>query len=76
MIGNICFLTDLQPTSRDLVIFGDSGKGRVLGIGSLKIPRLSKLKNVLLFEGLTVNLIVVSQPCDEDLLYNSQRTSV
>ena len=32
------------------------------------IPGLTKLKNVLLVEGLTVNLISVSQLCDEDLL--------
>ena len=38
-----------------------------MGIGSLIIPGLSKLKNVLLVEGLTVNLISVSQWCDEDL---------
>ena len=36
------------------------GKGRVIiGIGSFIIPRLSKLKNVLLVEELTVNLICV-----------------
>ena len=48
--------------------FGDSGKGRIMGSVSFKIPRLTKLKNVLLVEGLTVNLISVSQLCDEDLL--------
>ena len=44
------------------------GKGRVIGIGSFIIPRLSKLKNVLLVEGLIVNLICVIQLCDKDLL--------
>ena len=39
-----------------------------MGIGSLKIPRLSKLMSVLLVEGLAVNLISVRQLCDEDLL--------
>ena len=37
-------------------------------IGFFKIQRLTKLKNVLLIEGLTVNLISVSQLCDEELL--------
>ena len=32
------------------------------------IPRSSKLKNVMLVEGLIINLISVSQLCDEDLL--------
>ena len=36
-------------------------------MGSLIIPRLSKLKKVMLFEGLTVSLISVRQLCDEDL---------
>ena len=35
--------------------------------GSWIIPGLSKLKNVLLVDGLIVNLICVSQLCDEDL---------
>ena len=39
-----------------------------MGIGFLKIKGLTKIKNVLLVEGLTINLISVSQLCDEDLL--------
>ena len=39
-----------------------------MGIGSLIISGLSKLKNVLLVKGLIVNLISVSQICDENLL--------
>ena len=38
------------------------------GTRSLVIPRVSKLKNVLLVEGLIVNLISVSQLRDEELL--------
>ena len=69
VIGNNYFLTDLQPSSQDRVIFCDCGKGRVLGSGSLKITSLTKLKNLLLVEGLAINLIsVVSQLCDDDLL--------
>ena len=68
MIGNSCFLINLHPSSQDWVIFRDDEKGRVLGSGSLKILGLAKLKNMLLVEGLTVNLISVSQLCDEDLL--------
>ena len=36
-------------------------------MGSLIIPGLSKLKNVMLVDGFTVNLTSVSQLCDEDL---------
>ena len=52
--------------------FGDGGKGRVLGIGSLIILGLSKLNTVLLVEGLIVNLIVMSQMCVEDLLVQNK----
>ena len=68
MIGNEHILTNLQPSSQDSVIFGDDASGRVIGTGSLVIPGLSKLKNLLLVEGLTMNLISVSQLCDENLL--------
>ena len=61
MMGNNCFLIDLQPSSQDWVIFGDGGKkGRVIGIGSLIIPGFPKLNNVMLVEGLALNLISVS----------------
>ena len=39
-----------------------------MGIGSLIISWLSKLKNVLFIKELTMNLIDVSQLCGEDLL--------
>ena len=68
MTENEHILTNLLPSNQDSVTFGDSVKGRVIGTGSLVIPRVSKLKNVLLVEGLTVNLISVSQLRDEELL--------
>ena len=67
MMGDEYILTDLQPCSQDSVIFEDDARGRVIGMGSLLILRLSKLKNVLLIDGLRVNIISVSQLRDEDL---------
>ena len=61
-------MNSLQPSSQDSVTFGDGVRGRVIGTRSLVILRLSKLKNVLLFKGLTLNLISVSQLCSEELL--------
>ena len=43
-------------------------KGRVLGKGTLDVKGLPKLKNVLHVEGLVVNLISISQLCDQNLL--------
>ena len=49
------------------MIFRDNGRGKVLGSSTLIIPGFSKLKNVMFVEKHTVNLIGVSQLCDEDL---------
>ncbi|GAA0169712.1 hypothetical protein LIER_24132 [Lithospermum erythrorhizon] len=42
-------------------------KGRFTGKGCLSVDRLSKLENVLLVDGLTVNLISISNLCDEGM---------
>ena len=68
MAGNKEFLTNLQLCSLESVTFGDSAKGTVLGSGSLKIPGMPKLYNVLLVNGLKVNLISINQLCDQNLL--------
>ena len=60
MTENKCILIDLQPSSLDNVIFEDGAKGKVVVMGSLIIPRLSKIKDVMLVERLTINLISIS----------------
>ena len=75
MTGNREFLTNLQPCSLESITFGDRGKGTVLGSGSLKFPGMPKLKNVLLVNGLKVNLISISQLCDENLLVQFTKES-
>ena len=49
------------------MIFGDGAKGRIIGTGTLAFLGLSSLKEVLLVEGLNVNLISISQLCDDNL---------
>ena len=58
---------NLQPFSLELVTFGDGGKGTVLRSGSLKVPSMPKLENVLLVDGLKVNLISINQLCGDNL---------
>ncbi|CAM8877823.1 unnamed protein product [Rhodiola kirilowii] len=41
-----------------------TGKGQVIGCGTLKVSDLPVLKDTLLVEGLKVNLISISQLCD------------
>ena len=72
MTGNREFFINLQPCSLEFVTFGDEGKGLVLGSGSLKVPGMPRLENVLLVEGLKVNLISISQLYDVNLLSSLQ----
>ena len=67
MTGNKEFLTNLQPCSLEPITFGDGGKGKILGCGSLKVLGMTKLENILLMGGLKVKLISISQLCDDNL---------
>lgn len=44
MIGNKISLIELYPKNLKKVIFGDGGKGKVLVIGTLKVPRIPRLE--------------------------------
>ena len=48
--------------------FGDSSHSQVLGKGTVDIPRLPLLTNALYIKGLKVNLLSITQICDEDFL--------
>jgi hypothetical protein len=45
------------------IVFGDSGKGEVIGIGNIPISNNQSLSNVLLVDSLSYNLLSVSQLC-------------
>ena len=47
------------------MIFGDNGKGRIIGHGSIGNNSLSLIENVLLVDGLKHNLLSISQLCDK-----------
>ena len=67
MTGNKEFLTNQQPCNLESITFSDGGKGIVIGSGLLKVPGMLKLENVLLMNGLKVNLISISQLYDQNL---------
>ena len=69
MIGNKKFLTNLQPCNLEFVTFGYGAKGTMIVNGLLKVPSMPKLENVLV-NRLKVNLISISQPCDQIYLLN------
>ena len=67
MIKNMNILTNLQSSCQDSVIFEDGTKGRIIGTDTLIFPGLTRLKEVLLIEGLKVNPISISDLCNENL---------
>jgi hypothetical protein len=67
MTGEKAYLQEIKNYSNSYVTFGDGAKGKIKGIGKLNGPELPNLDNVLLVEGLTANLISISQLCDQGL---------
>jgi hypothetical protein len=67
MTGMKNFLSDLKAYSTSYVTFGDGAKGKIKGIGKLVRTGSPLLDDVLLVEGLTANLIIISQLCDQGL---------
>jgi hypothetical protein len=45
------------------IMFGDSGKSKVIGIGKIPISDQQSLSNILLVDSLSYNLMSVSQLC-------------
>jgi hypothetical protein len=45
------------------IVFGDSGKSEVIGIGNISITDHQSLSNVLLVDSLSYNFLSVSQLC-------------
>jgi hypothetical protein len=50
------------------IVFGDSGKSEVIGIGNISISDHQSLSNVLLVVSLSYNLLFVSQLCGMDMI--------
>ena len=47
------------------VTFGDDSKGKIVGIGNIKLGSSPMIENVVLVNGLKHNLLSVSQLCDK-----------
>ena len=58
----------LKEKVGDYVTFGDGSHAQVLGKGTVEIPGLPLLKDVLYIKGLKENLLSITQICDEDFL--------
>ena len=59
------FIT-LEPKDEGrVVIFGDNGQDKIIGIGKIQITLSTFIDSVLLVKGLKHNLISISQLCDK-----------
>ncbi|CAM8969337.1 unnamed protein product [Rhodiola kirilowii] len=76
MTGNSEYLSHIRPVEQmRFVTFADGRKSRVIGCGTLKVPDLPALEDTLLVEGLTMNLISISQLCDNGHYVSFSRDS-
>ena len=50
------------------ITFGDGSKSHIKGKGIILVPKLPNIANVLYVEGLRVNLLNISQICDQDFM--------
>ncbi|GAA0185805.1 hypothetical protein LIER_33093 [Lithospermum erythrorhizon] len=66
LIGNLA-LFEMALDEGYHVTFGDGGKGKIIGKEQLNVDGLPHLTDVLLVEGLTMNLISLSQLCDDGM---------
>ncbi|GAA0174181.1 hypothetical protein LIER_27624 [Lithospermum erythrorhizon] len=66
-IGKKIYLAQIQPLKGDHATFGDGGRAKIVGKGQLRAQGLLHLDGVLLVEGLTANLIRISQLCDHGM---------
>ena len=68
MTGDKSLFKSLKEKVGDYVTFGDGSHAQVLGKGTVEIPGLPLLKDVLYIKGLKANLLSITQIYDEDFL--------
>ncbi|VFQ92874.1 unnamed protein product [Cuscuta campestris] len=65
MTGDKQNLTNVQPIEGGNVRFGGGAHGQIIRNGTLHVAGLPPIKNVWLVQGLQVNLLSISQICDQ-----------
>ena len=68
MTGDKSLFKSLREKVSDYVTFGDGSYAQVLNKGTVEIPGLPLLKDVLYIKGLKANLLCITQICDEDFI--------
>ena len=68
MTGDRSLFKVFKSKKGENVTFGDRSKSQIKGKGTISLPRLLNITNVLYVEGLRVNLLSISQICDQDFM--------
>ena len=64
MIGDHSLFKVFEPKKGGNVTFNDGRKSQIKGKGTISLPGLLDITNVLYVDGLRVNLLSISQICD------------
>ena len=67
-------LVDVKPHPTSYVRFGDGFNGEIKEVRKLMYDGCPRLEDVFFVIGLTINLISVSQLCDQGLLVNFSKS--
>ena len=68
MTGNRSFFKVFESKKGGNVTFGDGSKSQIKRKGIISLPGLPDIANVLYVKGLKVNLLSISQICDQDFM--------
>ena len=68
MIGDRFLFKVFESKKGGNVTFGDESKSQIKGKGIISLPGLPDIANVLHVEGMRVNLLSISQICDQDFM--------
>ena len=68
MTGDRSLFMVFESKNGGNVTFNDGNKSQIRGKGINSLPRLPDIANVLYVEGLRVNLLSISQICDQDFV--------
>ena len=68
MTGDRSFFKVFKFKKGGNLTFGDGSKSQIKGKGIITLPRLPNIANVLYVEGLRVNILSISQICDQDFM--------
>ena len=68
MIGDRPLFKVFESKKGGNVTFGDGSKSKIKGKGTISLPGLPDIANVLYVKGVRMNLLSISQICDQDFM--------